>query len=113
PDAAQALNRFTGALDYSGFRSVDLVIEAVFEDLKLKQQMVSDIEALGNANLVFATNTSSIPIKDIAQNAKRPERIIGMHYFSPVEKMPLLEIIRHAGTSDETIATAVTFGKQQ
>jgi 3-hydroxyacyl-CoA dehydrogenase/enoyl-CoA hydratase/3-hydroxybutyryl-CoA epimerase len=113
PDAAQALNRFTGTLDYSGFKSNDLVIEAVFEDLKLKQQMVSDIEALGNDKTVFATNTSSIPIRDIAQNAKRPERIIGMHYFSPVEKMPLLEIIRHAGTSDETIATAVTFGKQQ
>ncbi|HEX5057625.1 MAG TPA: fatty acid oxidation complex subunit alpha FadJ [Gammaproteobacteria bacterium] len=112
-EAAQRLNRFTGALDYSGFKSVDLVIEAVFEDLKLKRQMVSDIETLGNVKTVFATNTSSIPIKDIAQGAMRPERIIGMHYFSPVEKMPLLEIIRHSGTSDETIATAVAFGKQQ
>lgn len=111
--AAQYLNRFTGTLDYTGFRSADLVIEAVFEELKLKQQMVSDIEALGNAKTVFATNTSSIPIQDIARNAQRPERIIGMHYFSPVEKMPLLEIIRHSGTSDETIATAVAFGKQQ
>lgn len=111
--AAQYLNRFTGTLDYTGFRSADLVIEAVFEELKLKQQMVSDIEALGNAKTVFATNTSSIPIRDIAQNAQRPERIIGMHYFSPVEKMPLLEIIRHDGTSEETIATAVAFGKQQ
>jgi 3-hydroxyacyl-CoA dehydrogenase/enoyl-CoA hydratase/3-hydroxybutyryl-CoA epimerase len=111
--AAQHLNRFTGTLDYSGFKSADLIIEAVFEDLKLKQQMVSDIEALGNEKTVFATNTSSIPIKDIAQQARRPERVIGMHYFSPVEKMPLLEIIRHAGTSDETIATAVAFGKRQ
>lgn len=111
--AAQYLTRFTGTLDYSGFKSVDLVIEAVFEDLKLKQQMVSDIEALGNDKTIFATNTSSIPIKDIALNARRPERIIGMHYFSPVEKMPLLEIIRHDGTSEETIATAVAFGKQQ
>jgi 3-hydroxyacyl-CoA dehydrogenase / enoyl-CoA hydratase / 3-hydroxybutyryl-CoA epimerase len=111
--AAQYLNRFTGALDYSGFRAADLVIEAVFEELTLKQQMVSDIEALGNEKTVFATNTSSIPIQDIARDARRPERIIGMHYFSPVEKMPLLEIIRHAGTSDETIATAVAFGKQQ
>jgi 3-hydroxyacyl-CoA dehydrogenase/enoyl-CoA hydratase/3-hydroxybutyryl-CoA epimerase len=111
--AGQHLNRFTGTLDYSGFKAADLVIEAVFEDLKLKQQMVSDIEAQGNGKTVFATNTSSIPIKDIAQQARRPERIIGMHYFSPVEKMPLLEIIRHAGTSDETIATAVAFGKRQ
>jgi 3-hydroxyacyl-CoA dehydrogenase/enoyl-CoA hydratase/3-hydroxybutyryl-CoA epimerase len=111
--AGQHLNRFTGTLDYSGFKAADLVIEAVFEDLKLKQQMVSDIEAQGNGKTVFATNTSSIPIKDIAQQARRPERIIGMHYFSPVEKMPLLEIIRHAGTADETIATAVAFGKRQ
>ncbi|HEY3487079.1 MAG TPA: 3-hydroxyacyl-CoA dehydrogenase NAD-binding domain-containing protein, partial [Gammaproteobacteria bacterium] len=112
-DSAQQLSRFTGTLDYSGFRTVELVIEAVFEDLKLKQQMVSDIEALGNTQTVFATNTSSIPIKDIVRNAQRPERIIGMHYFSPVEKMPLLEIIRHGKTSDETIATAVAFGKKQ
>jgi 3-hydroxyacyl-CoA dehydrogenase/enoyl-CoA hydratase/3-hydroxybutyryl-CoA epimerase len=113
PEAAQKLSRFTGALDYSGFAAVDLVIEAVFEDLKLKQRMVADIEALGNSKTIFATNTSSLPIRDIAQGAQRPERIIGMHYFSPVEKMPLLEIIKHDKTSDETIATAVAFGKRQ
>jgi len=92
---------------------VDLIIEAVFEDLSLKQQMVADIEALGNEDTVFATNTSSIPIKDIAAKATRPENVLGMHYFSPVEKMPLLEIIRHDGTSDQAVATAVDFGKKQ
>lgn len=112
-DARRKLHRFTGALDYSGFKKADLVIEAVFEDLQVKKQMVQDIEALGNEHTIFATNTSSIPIKDIARGAQRPENIIGMHYFSPVEKMPLLEIIKHSGTSEETIASCVRFGKAQ
>ena len=111
--AKQKTNRFTGTLDYSGFDQCDLVIEAVFEDLSVKQQMLNDIEALDNPNIIFASNTSSIPIKDIAEKAKRPENVIGMHYFSPVEKMPLLEIIKHAGTSEQTIATAVEFGRKQ
>jgi 3-hydroxyacyl-CoA dehydrogenase/enoyl-CoA hydratase/3-hydroxybutyryl-CoA epimerase len=107
------LNQFTTSLDYSGFQGSDLIIEAVFEDLKLKQQMVKDIEDLGNEKTIFATNTSSIPIADIAANAQRPENILGMHYFSPVEKMPLLEIIKHKGTSDQALATAVDFGRKQ
>lgn len=111
--AKQKSNRFTGTLDYSGFSQCDLIIEAVFEDLPVKQNMLADIEALGNPNILFASNTSSIPIKDIAAKAKHPENVIGMHYFSPVEKMPLLEIIKHAGTSDNTIASAVNFGRQQ
>lgn len=112
-DAAHKLNRLTGALDYSGLAGADLVVEAVFEDLKLKKQMVKDIESLGNEHTVFASNTSSIPLKDIARGSTRPQNIIGMHYFSPVEKMPLLEVIRHNRTSEETIATAVAFGKRQ
>lgn len=111
--AKQKLNKLTGTLDYSGFQHCDLIIEAVFEDLPLKQRMVADIEALGNEETVFATNTSSIPIGDIAAKAQRPGNILGMHYFSPVEKMPLLEIIRHEATSDQAVATAVEFGKKQ
>lgn len=111
--AKQRINRLTGSLDYSGFQQCDLIIEAVFEDLSLKQQMVADIEALGNVDTVFATNTSSIPIGDIAAKAERPGNVLGMHYFSPVEKMPLLEIIRHEGTSDQAVATAVDFGRKQ
>lgn len=112
-DAAHQLNRLTGTLDYSGLSGADLVIEAVFEDLKLKKAMVKDIESLGNEHTVFASNTSSIPIKDIARGSGRPQNIVGMHYFSPVEKMPLLEVIKHNRTSAETIATAVQFGKRQ
>lgn len=111
--AQKKRNQVTGSLDYSGFDSCDLIIEAVFEDVNLKHQMVADIENLGNDSTVFASNTSSIPISDIAAKAKRPHNVIGMHYFSPVEKMPLLEIIKHKGTSDQALATAVEFGRQQ
>lgn len=107
------LSLLTGATDYSGFKNVDMVIEAVFEDLKLKQQMVADVEANCHEKTIFATNTSSIPIHQIAQHAKRPEQVIGLHYFSPVDKMPLAEVIPHAGTSDETISTTVEFARKQ
>ena len=95
------------------FGQTDLVIEAVFEDLDLKRNIVADVESLTSDNCIFATNTSAIPITDIAQGAKRPENIIGMHYFSPVPSMPLLEIIPHEGTSDSTIATAFEVGSKQ
>ncbi|HXH03436.1 MAG TPA: fatty acid oxidation complex subunit alpha FadJ [Candidatus Competibacteraceae bacterium] len=105
--------RISPTLDYSGFRRVDLVIEAVFEELALKQQMLRDIEAHCAPHTIFATNTSSIPIARIAATAARPENVVGMHYFSPVEKMPLLEVIAAAQTAPEVVATAVEFGKRQ
>ena len=111
--ANQKLNQLSGTLSYQGMDKCDVVIEAVFEDLSLKHQMVEEIEALGNEHTIFASNTSSIPITDIASKATRPENIIGMHYFSPVEKMPLLEIITHPKTSPQTLATAVNFGRKQ
>ncbi|MFP1591743.1 3-hydroxyacyl-CoA dehydrogenase NAD-binding domain-containing protein [Escherichia coli] len=76
----------------------DLIIEAVFENLELKQQMVAEVEQNSAAHTIFASNTSSLPIGDIAAHATRPEQVIGLHFFSPVEKMPLVEIIPHAGT---------------
>ena len=97
----------------SHFGKTDLVIEAVFEDLKLKRDIVQQVEAVTPDHCVFATNTSAIPIADIAVGAKRPENIIGMHYFSPVPSMPLLEIIPHPGTSDRTTAAAFQVGLQQ
>ena len=106
-------NQLTSTLHYDGFAQCDLVIEAVFEDITAKHQMLNDIEALGNTHTIFASNTSSIPISSIAEKAQRPENVIGMHYFSPVEKMPLLEIIKHKNTSKQTIANAVAFGKRQ
>jgi 3-hydroxyacyl-CoA dehydrogenase/enoyl-CoA hydratase/3-hydroxybutyryl-CoA epimerase len=115
--ADRCRHQVTGTTDYSGIGACDMVIEAVFEDLVLKQAMLADVEAAadacGNSDCIFATNTSSLPISDIAAKAKRPENVIGLHYFSPVEKMPLLEIIATEKTSKKTIATAVAFGKAQ
>jgi 3-hydroxyacyl-CoA dehydrogenase / enoyl-CoA hydratase / 3-hydroxybutyryl-CoA epimerase len=103
----------TGSVDYSGFGDADVVIEAVFEDLALKQQMVADVEANCAKHTIFASNTSSIPITQIAAKAQRPEQVIGLHYFSPVDKMPLAEVIAHATTSDLTISTTVELAKRQ
>jgi 3-hydroxyacyl-CoA dehydrogenase/enoyl-CoA hydratase/3-hydroxybutyryl-CoA epimerase len=103
----------TGTTDYSGFHDVDIVIEAVFEDLSLKQQMVADIEQHCAEHTIFASNTSSLPIHKIAEKAARPENVIGLHYFSPVDKMPLVEVIAHDKTSPETIATTVAFARKQ
>jgi 3-hydroxyacyl-CoA dehydrogenase/enoyl-CoA hydratase/3-hydroxybutyryl-CoA epimerase len=103
----------SGTTDYSGFRHRDVVIEAVFEDLALKQQMVAEVEAHCAPHTIFASNTSSLPIGDIAAQAARPEQVIGLHFFSPVEKMPLVEVIPHAGTSPQTVATIVKLAKMQ
>lgn len=103
----------TGVDNYKGFGNVDLVIEAVFEDLELKREMVKEVEQATPDRCIFASNTSSLPIGDIAENADRPEQIIGMHYFSPVQKMPLLEIIRTSQTADWVTATAFEVGVRQ
>ena len=106
--------KLSSTADYSGFKSADIVIEAVFEDLGLKRQMLADIETIeDNKEIIFATNTSALPIDDVAKGAKQPERVIGMHYFSPVEKMPLLEIVVGKDTSDWVTASCVEFGKKQ
>jgi 3-hydroxyacyl-CoA dehydrogenase/enoyl-CoA hydratase/3-hydroxybutyryl-CoA epimerase len=107
------LSLITGCLDYSGYKHNDMVIEAVFEDVKLKQKMVADVEEHCNENTIFASNTSSIPIAQIAAEAKRPENVVGLHYFSPVDKMPLAEVIPHEKTSDQTISSTVEFAKRQ
>lgn len=107
------LNNLTGTTQYSGVKNVDIVVEAVFEDLSLKHKMVNDIESHCGEDTIFASNTSSLPIGQIAAHAKRPENVIGLHYFSPVDKMPLVEVIAHEKTSPETIATTVAFAKKQ
>lgn len=95
------------------FSSADMVIEAVFEDLALKRDIVKTVESVTPDHCVFATNTSAIPIADIAVGARRPQNIIGMHYFSPVPSMPLLEIIPHDGTSEATKMKAFEVGTKQ
>jgi 3-hydroxyacyl-CoA dehydrogenase/enoyl-CoA hydratase/3-hydroxybutyryl-CoA epimerase len=103
----------TGTTEYTGFGNIGLVVEAVFEDLTLKQNMLADIESHCKESTIFASNTSSLPIGQIAEHALRPENVIGLHYFSPADKMPLVEIIAHDKTSDQTISTTVAFAKLQ
>ena len=102
----------TAGTGWEGLQKVDVVIEAVFEDLGLKQEMLKTFESL-NPRGIFATNTSSIPVGDIARASAHPETVLGMHYFSPVNKMPLLEVIVTPRTADEVTATAVALGKKQ
>src|SRR5476649_1283127 len=75
--------------------------------------MVAEIEHYASPQTIFASNTSSLPIHAIAANASRPEQVIGLHYFSPADKMPLVEVIPHEGTSEQTIATTVSLAKKQ
>ncbi|XXT19981.1 fatty acid oxidation complex subunit alpha FadJ [Sorangium sp. So ce429] len=109
----QKLALLTATTDTSGLKGADLVIEAVFEDLAVKHAVLREVEASGRDGVIFASNTSSIPIARIAAASRRPENVVGMHYFSPVHKMPLLEVIRTERTSPEVVATAVAVGKRQ
>jgi 3-hydroxyacyl-CoA dehydrogenase/enoyl-CoA hydratase/3-hydroxybutyryl-CoA epimerase len=107
------LSRIAGTTNYEMLGTVELIIEAVFEDLELKRRILKEIEEATADDTIFASNTSSLPIKDIAKDSKSPEQIIGMHYFSPVTKMPLLEIIVTEKTADWVQSTAVELGLRQ
>jgi 3-hydroxyacyl-CoA dehydrogenase/enoyl-CoA hydratase/carnithine racemase len=102
-----------GKLDYRGFADADIVIEAVFEDLGVKHKVLREVEAAMRDDAVFASNTSALPIGRIAEASKRPENVVGMHYFSPVPKMPLLEVVVTDKTSKHAAALAVEVGIAQ
>ncbi len=102
-------DRVTGTLAVGDLQGCDLVIEAVFENLELKHAVTKETEPVLAEGGIWASNTSAIPIADLAKASAHPERFIGMHFFSPVEKMQLLEIITPAGTSDQTLGRALAF----
>ncbi|PSR05632.1 MAG: fatty acid oxidation complex subunit alpha FadJ, partial [Bacteroidetes bacterium SW_11_45_7] len=112
-ESEELITRVNSELDYDRFGKADLVIEAVNEDINLKQKILKETEDNTREDAIFASNTSALPIKRIAENAQRPSRVIGMHYFSPVPKMPLLEIIVKEDTAKWVEATALELGIRQ
>ncbi len=112
-EAEHLMLQTSGTASYEGFKDAELVIEAVFEDLELKKLVLQEVEAVGPKDLIFASNTSSIPISRIAEASRHPETVIGMHYFSPVHKMPLLEVIVTEQTADWVTASCVKLGQRQ
>ena len=114
-EARRAIARVTGATDLSGFARAELVIEAVFEELALKRRVLAELEAVVGDDTVIASNTSALPIADIARDARRPERVVGMHFFSPVHRMPLVEVVcpprADAAAVARVVAAAQALGK--
>ena len=108
----QILERITGTIDYSGFKTVDFVVEAIVEDLEIKKSVFSDLENHIDENTIVVSNTSSLRIDDMASAFKYPQRFAGMHFFNPVHMMPLVEVIRGKDTSDETVATTFQLAKK-
>jgi 3-hydroxyacyl-CoA dehydrogenase/enoyl-CoA hydratase/3-hydroxybutyryl-CoA epimerase len=109
---AEVLDRITATTDYAALSGCDLIVEAVFEDPKVKADVTAKTEAVIPADCIFATNTSTLPISDLAKASKRPGQFIGIHFFSPVDKMMLVEIIRGKATGDVAVAKALDFVRQ-
>ena len=109
---AQVLGRINATTDYAALEGCDLIVEAVFEDVGIKADVTKKAEAVIPAGAIFATNTSTLPIGELAKASSRPEQFIGIHFFSPVDKMLLVEIIRGAQTGDVAVAKALDFVRQ-
>ena len=109
PQADAVLQSIVPQLDYAGIAEVDLVVEAVVENLKIKHAVLREVEARARPDAVIASNTSSLRIDDLAQPLARPENFVGMHFFNPVPAMPLVEVIRGRASSDAAVATVVAY----
>jgi hypothetical protein len=111
-DRNRFVGNLSGSLDYAAFADCDWVIEAVFEELKIKQEVFAKLEEIVSPECILATNTSSLSVDAMAASLKHPQRLVGFHFFNPVAVMPLLEIARTSKTDDATTATAVNIGKE-
>ena len=109
--AARLTGLVTGSLSKDAFADADFVIEAVFEDMAVKQKVFAEVEAVVRPDCVLATNTSSLSVTEMAAGLAHPARVVGFHFFNPVAMMPLVEVIRAAETDDATLATAFAVGK--
>ncbi|NCO87311.1 MAG: 3-hydroxyacyl-CoA dehydrogenase [Rhodobacterales bacterium] len=109
---AQVLGLITATTDYAALAGCDLIVEAVFEDMGVKAEVTKKVEAVVGPDCVFATNTSTLPITALAKASARPEQFIGIHFFSPVDKMALVEIIRGKKTGDVAVAKALDYVRQ-
>ncbi|MCB8822753.1 FAD-dependent oxidoreductase [Microvirga rosea] len=108
-DRDALLARIKASADYNDLKDCDLVVEAVFEDPKVKADVIQKVEAVIPADCIFASNTSTLPISSLAKTSKRPDEFIGIHFFSPVEKMMLVEVILGKQTGDKALAAALDF----
>ena len=105
----EILGRITPTSDYNALKDVDLIVEAVFEDRQVKADVIKKVEAVIGKDVIFASNTSTLPITSLAENSSRPEQFVGIHFFSPVDKMLLVEVIKGGKTGDRALATALDF----
>lgn len=111
-DVDRKMSLISGTVDHRDFNAVDLVIEAAVEDMAIKQSVLREFENVAKGEAIFATNTSSLSVTELATASARPENVGGMHFFNPVHRMPLVEVIAGEQTSDMTIATLVAFAKR-
>ncbi len=111
PDADAANARITGTLDLQGLADCDLVVEAIVENLDTKKKLFADLGRLCKPTTIFASNTSSFSIGEMGQASGRPARMVGLHFFNPVQLMKLVEVVRTKETSDEVFAEAKAFGE--
>ena len=111
-DGEALLSRITPSTNYEDLKDADFVIEAVFEDTKIKKDVIEKTEAVIGADKIFASNTSTLPISGLAEFSRRPDQFVGVHFFSPVDKMPLVEIIKGAQTGDKALAQALDYVAQ-
>jgi len=110
--ATRLLSNISGSVDKKVFANCDFIIEAIFEELALKQKLFKELEAIITPECVLATNTSSLSVEAMSEGLKNPERVVGFHFFNPVAVMPLLEVARTTKTGDATTATAINVGKE-